>query len=278
MSQYYEHNRIINMPASGVRNLARQALQGKWQLAIMGTVIYMVCLQTPMLILDGLFGTVRISEVTRSTPLSAVYLLLVGGAFSFGMVMFFLAIFRKQQTSPGNVFDGFQFYTKSLGLYLYTALFIFLWSLLLLVPGIIAAFRYSQAFFILADDPSKPVILCVEESKRMMYGNKAKLFCICISFVGWYILSAIPGGILAAFVPGVDTNYWISATVSILMLIFTAPAFAYASTAMAAFYEMLTGNLRFEEPAQAEMYGEEPQENTNARMIENNESENDDKL
>ena len=61
---------------------------------------------------------------------------------------------------------------------LFQSLFIFLWSLLLIVPGIIAAIRYSQAFFILADDPSKGIRQCMDESKAMMNGNKMKYFCL----------------------------------------------------------------------------------------------------
>ena len=78
-----------------------------------------------------------------------------------------------------NVTDlakSLEFYGKALGLFLFQGLFIVLWSLLFIVPGIIAAIRYSQAFFILADDPNKGIRQCMDESKMMMRGNKAKYF------------------------------------------------------------------------------------------------------
>ena len=85
-------------------------------------------------------------------------------------------MFRRQIVGIGDVFTGFERYGKALGLFLFRGLFIVLWSLLFIVPGIIAAIRYSQAFFILADDPNKGIRQCMDESKMMMRGNKAKYF------------------------------------------------------------------------------------------------------
>ena len=76
---------------------------------------------------------------------------------------------------------------------------VFLWSLLFIIPGIIAVLRYSQAFFILAEDPSKGIMACINESKYYMNGNKGKFFCLSLSFIGWAILAMVPLAFLPYF-------------------------------------------------------------------------------
>ncbi len=65
------------------------------------------------------------------------------------------------------------------------------WSLLLIVPGIIAAIRYSQAKFIYAENPDMSVSQAIEESKNMMKNQKWNYFCFVISYFGWFVLSCI---------------------------------------------------------------------------------------
>ena len=72
------------------------------------------------------------------------------------------------------------------------AVFTILWSLLFLIPGIIAAYSYSQAIYILVDDPSKSPLQCLRESKAMMRGHKMELFKLQWSFFGWYLLASLP--------------------------------------------------------------------------------------
>lgn len=74
-------------------------------------------------------------------------------------------------------------------------IFIFLWSLLLIIPGIIAAYRYSMAFYILNDNPKMGAMDALRESKKMMVGYKGKLFFLSLSFIGWTILSVLTLGI-----------------------------------------------------------------------------------
>ncbi|MDR0991617.1 MAG: DUF975 family protein [Ruminococcus sp.] len=72
----------------------------------------------------------------------------------------------------------------------------FLWSLLFYIPGIIAALRYSQAFYILADNPGMTAVEAIEESKRMTDGHKMDLFITGLSFIGWALLGSLTFGIL----------------------------------------------------------------------------------
>ena len=117
---------------------------------------------------------------------------------------------------------------------------IMLWSFLFVVPGIIAAFRYSQSFYVLADNPDMSVSDCIKESCRLMTGNKGRYFYLQLTFIGWYILASIPRGIFSAFSDGTG------AFAIILGIILSLPMVvvdAYLMTANTAFYELATENL-----------------------------------
>ncbi|MPN61797.1 hypothetical protein SDC9_209541 [bioreactor metagenome] len=99
-------------------------------------------------------------------------------------------------------------------------IFVILWSLLLIVPGIIAAIRYSMCFYILADNPDIGIMEALNESKRMMRGNKWKYFCLNLSFIGWGLLCICTVGI--GFL-------WLT---------------PYVETSVIAFYDIANGSLR----------------------------------
>ena len=73
---------------------------------------------------------------------------------------------------------------------------VFLWSLLFIIPGIIAAIRYSQAFLIKLDDPDLSATECIDKSKEMMNGHKMDYFLLILSFIVWFILGVFTCGIL----------------------------------------------------------------------------------
>ncbi len=82
-----------------------------------------------------------------------LYTTILIGAFTLGLCSFMLA-FSEEGHQSGIYFNGFEYFIKAFGLMI-VVIFTFLWSLLFLVPGIIAAVRYSQAFYVLADHPEK---------------------------------------------------------------------------------------------------------------------------
>lgn len=109
-----------------------------------------------------------------------------------GFVVFVLRMIRQQQNSLWNLMDGFQNFLKIIGLNILTGIFTALWSLLFIIPGIIAAYRYRQALYLLLDHPEMGIMECIRESKRLMVGHKAELFILDLSFIGWALLSIIP--------------------------------------------------------------------------------------
>lgn len=85
--------------------------------------------------------------------------------------------------------------------------FTVLWSLLFVVPGIIKALAYSQAKYVIHDNPRLKGKEAIEISKRMTNGFKGDLFSMYLSFIGWYILVGLTGGILSIYVtPYVETT------------------------------------------------------------------------
>ena len=109
-----------------------------------------------------------------------------------GQVVFILNMVRGLQNSLWNLMDGFQSFLRIIGLRILMAIFVFLWSLLFVIPGIVAAYRYRLALYLLLDHPEMGVMECIRESKRLMCGHKAELFILDLSFIGWALLSIIP--------------------------------------------------------------------------------------
>ena len=130
----------------------------------------------------------------------AVAVLLLSGPLMLGFTMVCLAVSRRQGASLSKLFEGFSRFGDSLVLFLLMDIFIFLWSLLLVIPGIIKMYSYSMSWFVLHD---RPDLTGNEARKRSMYlmrGHKWRLFCLDFSFLGWYLLSALTLGILAFWV------------------------------------------------------------------------------
>ena len=80
-------------------------------------------------------------------------------------------------------------YKKSILIYLLTFVYIFLWSLLLIIPGIIKSYSYAFADCIRMDNEELSTEECINKSMALMKGKKMKLFLLDLSFIGWYLLA-----------------------------------------------------------------------------------------
>lgn len=109
-----------------------------------------------------------------------------------GFILFLLNTIRGTGACLGNLLDGFGFFFKIILLSIVQYIFVALWSLLLVFPGIIAAYRYRMALYLLLDHPEMSVMQCIRQSKQMMKGHKGELFVMDLSFLGWAILETIP--------------------------------------------------------------------------------------
>lgn len=111
---------------------------------------------------------------------------------SFGYLSFCLNLSRARAAGVRDLFDGFGIFFRLLWLSILYGLFVFLWSLLFVIPGIVAAYRYSMAFYLMFDDPGKSALDCLRESRALTQGHKGELFVLDLSFLGWWILCLIP--------------------------------------------------------------------------------------
>ena len=210
--------------------------------------------------------------------------LLLVGPLAVGVVSIFVSLVRgKNEIFIEDLFNGFKInFGRNFLIALLTGIFTILWSLLFIIPGLVAIFRYSMAFFILADHPDYPPVKCIEESCRLMNGNKDKLFRLILSLAGWFILAELPrlavdlyarGYTVESFDPSnqetfrtiVDTvmlgpvTLWGFAAGAGLILVEI-----YLNASECCFYDMLTENIVFK------VY--EPEEVTETQLASENEA------
>ena len=141
-------------------------------------------------------GALKLWYATSNrTPTSRILdlaIAIMSGMLTGGFSMACLRVSQRREAGVGTLFDLFGWFFRFLWLQIVMGFFIFLWSLLLVIPGIVAAYRYSMAMFIFFDDPEKGAMQCIRESKAMTQGYKGQLFVLDLSFIGWALLSIIP--------------------------------------------------------------------------------------
>lgn len=130
----------------------------------------------------------------------AVALLILGGPLVVGYKMIAKNAMNGETVKIDTLFDGFKDFTRTLVLYLLNTIFVFLWTLLLIVPGIIKSYSYSMSYYILIDNPDLSSDEARKKSMEMMKGHKWKLFCLDFSFIGWGILCVLTFGILSFWI------------------------------------------------------------------------------
>ena len=139
-----------------------------------------------------------VSALVGVSVYTVVGFFIVSGPLMVGLAYYYLSMVRNNgQVLPiGEVFVGFQRgMSNSLVAFLLKSLYTYLWSLLLVVPGIVKAYSYAMTDYILADHPEYTATQAINESRRMMDGNKMRLFMLDLSFVGWFLLGACTFGI-----------------------------------------------------------------------------------
>ena len=161
---------------SELRSDAREQLDGNWGGAIISCLIYSI-----------------ISNA--ASGMAGIGALILGGPLELGLATYFLQLKRQKKAQLEVLFQGFKNFESALILYIARMIFIVLWSLLLIIPGIVAAFKFSMAVYILHDNPELSGMDALNRSKEMMDGQKGKLFGLYFSFIGWAILCVFTLGI-----------------------------------------------------------------------------------
>ena len=120
---------------------------------------------------------------------------ILGGPVRLGYSRYLLKLHDGAPAETGDLFSQFHNFGKGFVLNLLTNLYISLWSLLFIIPGIIAAYRYSMAPFIMSEHPEMTPSQALKASSELMNGYKWDLFCLGLSFIGWAILNVFTLGI-----------------------------------------------------------------------------------
>lgn len=114
---------------------------------------------------------------------------------SVGLCSYYMKLTRKQDVNFNEVFNWYGLFGGIFVLGILSAIFISLWTLLLVIPGIIAAISYSMSIYMFVDG-NHDGLDCIRESKKLMNGFKADYFVFNLSFIGWHILAGLTFGIL----------------------------------------------------------------------------------
>lgn len=175
-----------------LKNAAKEQLRGKWNYAVLVVFIYTVIVG----VVSVVFYQLQSNEMFSPVPFINLLSILVTAPLMIGMIMYFFAIAgNAEQPEVTLMFQGFSYYGKSIGISLWTTLWVILWSLLFIVPGIIKAIAYSQAFYVIAENPDVKVVDALKTSIKMTNGNKGMIFVMYLSFIGWALIGALTLGI-----------------------------------------------------------------------------------
>lgn len=129
--------------------------------------------------------------------------LLISGAITLSITnIYYQLVVKNKAPQIEDILYGFRDdnFVRSLVAYLVVEIFTFLWSLLLVIPGIIKSFSYSQTFYIMADDPKIGGNEARKLSMKMMHGHKWEYFVLQLSFIPWHILAFFTFGLLYIYV------------------------------------------------------------------------------
>ena len=175
-----------------IRKMARDRLRGNWMIPIIVSILASLLTLAPD----------RLEDIGR------IISFLIAGPVFWGTSFFFLNFIDTDEAHINNLFSGFKYFGKALLTNILISFYVILWSLLFIVPGIIAALKYSQTFYILVENPDLRPNEAISESKRIMEGYKMKLFLLGWSFLGWAILSVLSVGIgFIWLIPYANTTY-----------------------------------------------------------------------
>lgn len=116
---------------------------------------------------------------------------LIGGVIELGYAQFLLKQHDGCELDWHDLFSQFDRFGQGFAQNFLRGLYVFLWSLLLIIPGIIKSLSYAMTPYIMAEYPELSASQAIEKSKLMMDGHKGELFLLELSFIGWSILAAL---------------------------------------------------------------------------------------
>lgn len=206
------------LKAYDFRKMARESLAGKWGWAILTGFVGSI-LGASIMGGSSSITSLLDNDTTRENfekfinldffnvlfvfllGMGSVFVLLgivrfiIGGAVTLGYAKFNTNLIYGRQIELADLFSEFRRLLDGFLMQLLRWIFIFLWSLLLIIPGIVAMYSYSMTPYVMNDHPELNSLDAITYSKNLMRGHRWRLFCLHVSFIGWGILCAFSFGI-----------------------------------------------------------------------------------
>lgn len=175
-------------------NVTRQELKARAKAQLGGKIFHNLWLMALLVCLVHAVITGVLGVIPTVGSIAAV---IVSGPLMYGLLYIFVKQSRDgQPVQIGDLFKGFtDDFLQTFLIYFLSSLFVALWSLLFVIPGIVKSYSYSMAMYIKIDNPEYSWKECINESRAMMNGHKMELFVQDLSFIGWYIVGAICLGV-----------------------------------------------------------------------------------
>jgi uncharacterized membrane protein len=200
------------MNYSDYRRVARENLAGNWGLSVGVSFVAAIlgALMTSPASFDfkidsGLFESLPTSfyglfmilgSITATISLAQFIL---GGTVQLGYTQYLLKQYHRQPLAFNDLFSQFDRFGQGFLQAFLRNLYIFLWSLLFVIPGIVKSYSYAMTPFIMAENPEMSAQEAITASRELMDGHKGELFTLELTFLGWAILSVLTLGIGALF-------------------------------------------------------------------------------
>ncbi len=173
--------------SSELKQQAIKQLARRWKGIIIPNIIYMVIASIIIYL---------ISKFITNKAFVSLFVNLILSPLQLGLVAYGIRFVNYDESLDiKDVFDGYNRWLYAFILNIVIRFFTLLWGLLFIVPGIIKSYSYSMSYHILADNPNMKVKDALDWSKKITQGNKMRLFCLDLSFLGWFFLSILTLGI-----------------------------------------------------------------------------------
>lgn len=196
------------------KSKAVRSLKGNWQTALI--VSFIAALPSTV---NSLLRTTQLPEVSsvfsyeemmaasKLISMNTVWLIVGVGLLAFiitpvlsvGCYNYFIRRIQGEELGIAGVLSRRTIFWRALWLYISMYLRIFLWSLLLIIPGIVAALRYAMAPYFLAENPELTPSEAIDKSKEAMTDKKFSLFMLLLSFIGWALMAMAVQILLLSF-------------------------------------------------------------------------------
>ena len=257
--------------AADFRGIARNALRGRWPVAVL-TGFVASLIGAGIASAGGGSSSNSNNRVSRGelnnffqsalwhqikpvviTLLVLVFIwsiiqIIIGGAGKLGYAKFNLNLVDNKDAVFSDLFSQFDRLGAGFCMNFLTGLYIVLWTLLFIIPGIIKSFSYAMAPYILAEHPEMTASEAITESRHMMDGNKWRLFCLDFSFIGWNLLCSLPVIVVVFALTGSILRSGADAYALLWIIPISIPLSAgflflrpYQEAAWAAFYRDVSG-------------------------------------